>query len=860
MTSEEIRSSFLEFFKQKGHTIVPSAPVIPHGDPTLLFTNAGMNQFKDVFLGTGTRPYTRAANTQKCIRVSGKHNDLEEVGYDTYHHTFFEMLGNWSFGDYYKEEAIAYAWELLTEVWKLPKERLHATVFRTDDESYNIWLKYLPADHIHRFDEKDNFWEMGDTGPCGPSTEIHYDYTEDCSGSALINAGTPEVIEIWNIVFIQYNRREDGSLEPLPKRHVDTGMGLERIVAILQQKKSNYDTDLFQPLIQQLEELSNRKYPSDIRLLHHPDGIAMRVIADHVRALTVAIADGAVPSNEGRGYVLRRILRRAARYSRNLGFHEPVIYKLVPTVVMKLGAVFPELKQQQEFVQNTIRSEEEMFLATLERGLDKFEEALQKLEEEGKKTIPGKIAFLLYDTFGFPLDLTQLLARERGFSVDTAEFEKLLNEQRERSRKARKIEQVEILTVPEELKSHFVGYDTLETETEIIWVSDKQVALEETPFYAEAGGQVADTGTLSINGEEYTVIDVQRSGNLIVHILDRPVSAPIGTKVFARVDKKRRKEIRAHHSATHILHEALRRVLGPHVKQAGSLVAPDHLRFDITHPQKITPEQMQEIESLVNEKIYENIEVYTEEMPLEQARKIPNVKMFFGEKYGDRVRVVFIDENFSVELCGGTHVERTPEIGFLKLIEESSVAAGIRRVVAVSSEAALQYIHLMEQKLKESEIREKELLEKIHQMEKELENLRLEQMKQQLLNTLSQTKPLNNLYIVAELFENASIDQLKSLGDYFRTIQKKHGVAIFGTITGDKIQLVCAVTDDLKNILPAGKLAQQIAKQLGGGGGGAPHLATAGGKNIENVVSVFDNIPAMVQAAYESATKEKENK
>ncbi len=848
MRSEEVRASFLEFFREKGHTIVPSAPVIPHGDPTLLFTNAGMNQFKDVFLGTGTRPYTRAADTQKCIRVSGKHNDLEEVGYDTYHHTFFEMLGNWSFGDYYKEEAIAYAWELLVERWKLPVERLHATVFRTDEEAYQIWQRYLPAERIHRFDEKDNFWEMGDTGPCGPSTEIHFDRTRDLSGGALVNAGTPEVIEIWNLVFIQFNRLPDGTLEPLQKKHVDTGMGLERIVAVLQQKWSNYDTDLFQPLIRALEELSGRPYPADPAALLHPDGVAMRVIADHVRALSFAIADGALPGNEGRGYVLRRILRRASRYGRNLGFHEPVIYRLVPVLVEKMGAVFPELREQQRTIERTIKAEEEMFLATLDRGIAHFENVVAALEKEGKTVIPGEAAFLLYDTFGFPLDLTQLMARERGMAVDTEGFQKLMEQQRERSRKARKVEHVEVITPQEESASEFIGYEHLEGESEIVWAEGNKVALRATPFYAEAGGQVADTGTLEIDGQRYTVRDVQRVGNLIVHFLDREIAAPIGTRVLAKVDAARRREIRAHHSATHILHEALRRVLGSHVKQAGSLVAPDHLRFDFSHYEKLSAEQLQEIETMVNEKIRENIEVYTEEMPLEKAQKIPNVKMFFGDKYGDIVRVVFIDEQFSVELCGGTHVARTPEVGLLKIVEESSVAAGVRRVVAVSAAAAEAYIQRLEQQLAVAKEREQELLEQIRQLEKRLESMRVESLKQQIQRAIASAPTVEGVKVVTQVIEEVRVDQLKQLADFFRSTVKSRGVILLATIQKGKVQMVCAVTDDLRSVIPAGTLVRDVAQQLGGGGGGQSHMATAGGKNVALLPAVLERFPALVQA------------
>ncbi|HCN04643.1 MAG TPA: alanine--tRNA ligase, partial [Bacteroidetes bacterium] len=662
MTSRQIRQAFLDFFAERGHRIVPSAPVIPHGDPTLLFTNAGMNQFKDVFLGTGKRDYTRAADTQKCIRASGKHNDLEDVGYDTYHHTFFEMLGNWSFGDYFKTEAIQWSWELLTSVYGLDPERLHATVYRTDDESFEIWKNYLPESRIHRFDEKDNFWEMGETGPCGPCTEIHFDRTPDKTGGPLVNAGVPEVIEVWNNVFIQYNRKLDGSLEDLPARHVDTGMGFERITAVLQGKDSNYDTDVFQPIIRLTEELSGRSYRTE---LDNADGIAMRVIADHIRTLSFAIADGAIPGNEGRGYVLRRILRRAARYARNLGFREPVLWKHVTVLCDTMGDVFPEIIAQRSIIERIIRAEEESFLVTLERGLTKFDNLTQSA---GTSAVSGADAFELYDTFGFPLDLTELLARERGLTVDIAEYERLLEEQRERSRAARKSHVQDVETESLDVTTTFTGYDELTTQASVVHVGDDTVVLDASPFYVEMGGQVGDTGWLELDGLRYDVVDVRKVGDAIVHIVPSSSGLTVGTELTARVDAPRRREIQKEHSATHILHEALRRVLGTHVQQSGSLVAPDRLRFDFTHFEKIRDDEMKAIEDLVNEKIFESIDVHIEEMDITKARSIPNAKMFFGDKYGDRVRVVTIDENFSVEFCGGTHVRNTSEIGLFRII------------------------------------------------------------------------------------------------------------------------------------------------------------------------------------------------
>ncbi len=847
-SSHRVRQSFLDFFAERGHRIVPSAPVIPYGDPTLLFTNAGMNQFKDVFLGTGTREYTRAANTQKCIRVSGKHNDLEEVGYDTYHHTFFEMLGNWSFGDYYKPEAIAYAWELLTQVWKLPVERLHATVFRTDDEAYDIWRRYLPPERIHRFDEKDNFWEMGDTGPCGPCTEIHYDRTPDLTGGRLVNAGSPQVVEIWNIVFIQFNRRADGSLEELPVKHVDTGMGLERICAVLQGVDSNYDTDLFVPLIRRIEELSGRQYPQQD--VGHPDGIAMRVMADHIRALAFAIADGALPGNTGRGYVLRRLLRRAERFARTLGFREPVLWRLVPVLVEIMGEPFPELRQHQRTIEQVIEVEEASFLRTLDRGLQLFEEVVAELERRGEKVIPGDIAFQLADTYGFPLDLTQLLARERGVAVDTEGFHRLLEQQRERSRQAQKLQAVEVLlpTALGQLRSEFTGYEELETEARVLYAEGTNVVLDRTPFYVEAGGQVSDTGTLLLGGETYPVEDVRRVGEAIVHVCASEVAAAVGEHAIAQVDRHRRWAIMRNHTATHLLHEALRRVLGPHVQQAGSLVAPDYLRFDFSHFGKVEPAQLREIEALVNEKIREAIPVETRIMPLEEARKIPNVKMFFADKYGDIVRVVVIDERFSVELCGGTHVQNTSQIGTFVLTAEEAVAAGIRRVEAVTGEGVERYVENLRRRLEEERRHSEQLQEQLHRLQQELAQMRLERVSTRIPEFLARARQVNGIRIVAERVELDSMEQLKALGDRVRTALETSGIAVLATVTEGKVQLVCVVTPDLVERYPAGALVARIARELGGGGGGRPHLATAGGRYPEKLPEVLQRVPDIVAA------------
>ena len=835
-SSREIRQQFFDFFKSKEHRIVPSAPVIPHGDPTLLFTNAGMNQFKDVFLGAGKRDYTRAADTQKCIRVSGKHNDLEEVGVDTYHHTFFEMLGNWSFGDYYKEEAIAWAWELLTEVWKLEKERLYATVFRTDDEAFEIWKKYLPEERIQRFDEKDNFWEMGDTGPCGPCSEVHYDNTPDLSGASLVNAGVPEVIEIWNLVFIQYNRKKDGSLEELTAKHVDTGMGFERICAVLQNKESNYDTDIFMPIINKIEEMSGKKYNGG---LTDPDSIAMRVIADHVRTLSFAIADGALPGNEGRGYVLRRILRRGCRFARNLGFTEPIIYKLLPILFDNMGDVFPELLEQKVVIEKVIKGEEESFLQTLERGLEKIETIIAGLGDE--KEIPGSEAFLLYDTFGFPLDLTELIARERGYTVDTAGFDKNMKEQKERSRAARKVQSAEVELPVVDASTEFLGYDELTAEGKVLYVHENQVVLDKTPFYAESGGQISDTGKIILAGNEYEVVDVKKSGEAFIHICDRDVENLVGSMAVASVDEERRRHIMRNHSATHLLHEALRETLGNHVKQAGSLVAPDYLRFDFNHFEKVSEEEITKIEKMVNQKILENIYVDTKVLSIEEAQKNGKIKMFFGDKYGDEVRVITMDKNFSMELCGGTHVKNTAEIGLLKITSESSIAAGIRRIEAVTGKGVEEYIFNQQEKINDTLKQKDELFAKIKQLEKEISGLRSQDAKGGIDEMINNAKTVGDVKILTAKLEMESVDELRTLADEIRNKLANNGIALLAIASEDKVQLVCTVTDDLKKKAPAGKLIGLAARQLGGGGGGKPHMATAGGKDVSKLQDTLDN-------------------
>ncbi|MFN0158831.1 MAG: alanine--tRNA ligase [Bacteroidota bacterium] len=910
MTSKEIRQSFLDYFEQRGHRIVQSSQVIPHGDPTLLFTNAGMNQFKDVFLGTGKREYVRAADTQKCIRVSGKHNDLEEVGRDTYHHTFFEMLGNWSFGDYYKKEAIEWAWDLLTRVWGLEKKRLYATVYETDDEAAELWKKVTDIDptHIQKFGKKDNFWEMGETGPCGPCSEIHIDLTPDYSGGHLVNAGDARVMEIWNLVFIQNNRNEKGELENLPAKHVDTGMGFERVCAVLQGKKSNYDTDVFMPIISAIANTVGKPYTGG---LDSPTDIAMRVIADHIRMLTFSITDGAIPGNDGRGYVLRRILRRAARFGRNLGMKEPFIYKITGSVVDSMGKAFPEIVEKQSHVERVIKAEEEGFNATLDRGLEIFESVAARVGST--KVFPGDDAFKLYDTYGFPLDLTQLMASEFGLKVDVSRFTELMEGQRHRGRASRSRAK-ELLDQMLDIKTKFVGYDNFECET--IVSSSKlsnegiveYIVTEKTPFYTESGGQVADTGIIEMLGGKFQINSVLRSGDGVLHRV-QGIDDVIGQSVALRVDVPRRQSIQRNHSATHIVHEALRRVLGTHVHQQGSLVAPDHLRFDFPHFGKISPEEIKAIEDIVNGKIAEDISVFTEvDMPIEKAKKIPNVKMFFGDKYGDIVRVVFIDEKFSVEFCGGTHVKNTKDIGLFKIISESSIASGVRRIEAVTGEGIQRYIEQqkeragtltaqLERLIEETESLQKELgkyagqtpeykrpalgavslppdpslaistVEKhivereqtIEEFTKHAADMRKELSKHKVKEAaggidglVASAVALNGFKIVSSKVDASTMDELKSIGDTLRS-KLGSGVGVLASVIDEKVALVCVVTDDLiktKN-LQAGKIVGELAKQVGGGGGGKPHLATAGGKDVtkldEALMGAMDVIQRMLE-------------
>ena len=851
--------------------------MIPAEDPTLLFTNAGMNQFKDVFLDKGSRPYNRAVDTQKCIRASGKHNDLEDVGRDTYHHTFFEMLGNWSFGDYYKKEAIAWAWELFTEVWKLPKERLYATVYTDDDESLEIWKKETDIDpgHIMKFGEKDNFWEMGETGPCGPCSEIHIDLTDDLSGKSLVNADDHRVIELWNLVFIQYNRKADKSLDPLPKKHVDTGMGFERVTAVLQGKSSNYDTDIFLPLFDSITGITGTKYNAT---LDGDQDIAMRVIADHARTLTFAITDGAVPGNEGRGYVLRRILRRAVRYARKLDCHEPMLYRLVGVIADTMGGVFPELKKQQETVEKIIRSEEESFLATLDRGIEIFGEITTTLGASKQKRISGEDAFRLYDTYGFPLDLTRLMAAEEGLTIDEDGFEACMQKQKERARRDRKQKQQiagdegEWHWFGKKDRTVFLGYETLDTEAQVVGVKvaggQLQLVLDRTPFYAESGGQTGDRGRIEWEKYAVEIIDTQKDGEVIVHVAgkvyDRATGAEIKPESIAfegaflaraQVDRESREATERNHTATHLLHAALRKVLGEHVQQKGSLVGPERLRFDFSHFEKVSQRELEAVEAEVNERIREAAELVKHaDVPFEEALE-KGALAFFGDKYADRVRIVEVP-GVSMELCGGTHVSNVGKIGLFKIINESSIASGIRRIEAISGKVAeellwseYQELQQVRQLLKtggEESVagRVQELLEERKTLDKEVQDMRLSLLLDQALNRLEQADTVNGCRIFVMKPEDSGADTLRSLGQFLRE-KIGRGVGLLAGEEDGKVTLVGFAGDEaIKECgLNAGELVKKAAAKVQGGGGGKPGLATAGGRNpagIPDAIKMFE--------------------
>ncbi len=871
-SSKTIRMEFIDFFRSKGHTVVPSSSVIPYDDPTLLFTNAGMNQFKDVFLGIGTRPYMRAVNSQKCIRVSGKHNDLEEVGHDTYHHTFFEMLGNWSFGDYYKAEAIEWAWELFSSVWKLPKDKLWATVYKDDDEAEEFWKIQTDIGHTHilRFDEKDNFWEMGETGPCGPSSEIHFDLGEKyCDKKQLknhicrVNGDCGRFIELWNLVFIQFNRDENGYLHLLPKKHVDTGMGFERIVAVLQNVKSNYDTDLFLPIIQKVQEITDYSYEKS----DEKKRIAFRVLADHIRMLTFSITDGATPSNEGRGYVLRRILRRASRYAKTLNMQEPFIYNLVPEVAKIMADAFPEINEKKEFVMEVIKSEEENFNKTLDRGIEIFENLAEKIISAGDRLIPGKDAFRLYDTYGFPLDLTRIMASEKNLIIDEEGFDREMEKQRERARKAGKFsvqfDQVDQWNVLRHCSSNsnFVGYDTLQIETEICKFARKKgkyyVILTETPFYAEGGGQVADKGKIIVEGVELNVSDVQYEGPEIIHTCEGPENLSIiHSHVIAQVDPSFRFPTMYNHTSTHLLHEALRRVLGNHVHQAGSLVSPERLRFDFTHFKKINRDELEEIERIVNEQIRKDMPLDIFNTDFDHAREMGAMALF-GEKYSDQVRVVSIDD-FSKELCGGTHVRHTGQIGSFIILQENGVASGVRRIEAITGPQATDFTQKARDILLDisqmlnstyDEIPQKlqSLNDQIRENDKRLQKLQSEQAVDWMNDIIEKAEKIGKVSLAVQVFHNIETDMLKKAADIFRQ-KSKAGVLLLISEDKDKLTFVCAVTDDLTGKgFNAGELVREVAKITGGGGGGRPHLATAGGKNPQKLDEAIEILRQIIR-------------
>jgi len=870
MTANEIRQQFIDFFKDKEHTFVHSSPVVPQDDPTLLFTNAGMNQFKDVFLGKGDRAYSRAVNSQKCIRVSGKHNDLEEVGHDTYHHTFFEMLGNWSFGDYYKKEAIAWAWELLTEVWKMPKDRLYATVFggdeddglAADEEAEKMWRDVTDIDpsHILRFGKDDNFWEMGNTGPCGPCSEIHIDLTPDKSGGKLVNAGVADVIEIWNLVFIQYNRDDSGKLSTLPAKHVDTGAGFERLVAVLQKKGSNYDTDVFEPILDEIGKLCATKYADS------SEKIAFRVIADHIRMLTFSIGDGGLPSNEGRGYVIRRILRRAARYGRKLDLHDPFIHKLVPCVVRHMGDAFPEVKDRAKHIAKIIRAEEEQFNRTLDRGLEIFEKIKQELNSKKVTVIPGSEVFRLYDTYGFPVDLTRVLADENALTIDLDGFEKEMEKQRERARAAAKFESQQVETgswtvLNDGPDSEFVGYDETSLETKISRYARKNgtvvLRLQRTPFYAESGGQVGDKGVIRGKNFELKVIDTQKQGDAIIHICeDGEEFEPAEDSVKATITESDRRRTVKNHTATHLLHAALREILGDHVHQAGSLVEPERLRFDFTHFERVTPEQIEKLETIVNDQIQRDLPLKIETKNFQEA-KAEGAMALFGEKYGDEVRTIRIAD-FSYELCGGTHVKSTGEIGFFVITSESSIASGVRRIEAITGPAAVAYAQENRRNLakashllntNEHDLPEKisALLEERRKLEKQLAEAQSARLSEGLDSIIASARELNGISVITHQGENLDSEQLKDLADKIRN-KASNTVALLASRLPDKLMFVCLVTDDLlkEKRFNAGNLVRDVAKVAGGGGGGRPHMATAGGKDISKLDDAFKKFRELV--------------
>ena len=865
LTSKEIRESFKRFFEEKGHLIVPSAPMVVKDDPTLMFTNAGMNQFKDIILGNSPAKSKRVADSQKCLRVSGKHNDLEEVGHDTYHHTMFEMLGNWSFGDYFKQEAIDWAWEFLTEVVKLDPNRLYATVFEgaesegleRDNEAAAIWEKHLPADRILNGNLKDNFWEMGDTGPCGPCSEIHIDLRSDeerakISGRDLVNGSHPQVIEIWNLVFMQFNRMADGHLEELPAKVIDTGMGFERLCMALQGKQSNYDTDVFQPIIKAIGEISGKNYGEDTQV-----DIAMRVIADHIRTISFSITDGQLPSNAKAGYVIRRILRRAVRYGYTfLGQKQAFMYKLLPTLIENMSDAYPELKQQQELITKVIKEEEESFLRTLATGIQMLDKIVATAKANGNSEISGVEAFTLYDTYGFPIDLTQLILRENGLAVNMEQFDEEMLKQKTRARNAATVENGDWIVVNEGDCS-FVGYDNTENSTTILRYRQTkqknqtlyQIVLKETPFYAESGGQVGDTGVLVCGEETIEVTDTKKENNLPIHITKQLPTDPTAT-FTAKVDVKKRLACAANHSCTHLLDQALREVLGTHVEQKGSLVTPEGIRFDFSHFQKVTDEEIAQVERIVNARIRQNIPLTDHRnIPIEEAKKLGAIALF-GEKYGDHVRVVQFGT--SIEFCGGTHVSATGSIGMVKIVSESSVAAGVRRIEAITGEALENHIEKVQTLLKEihslfnnvpnlKATIVKSIAENA-ELKKEIEEYAKEKAIMTKENLLKEIKEINGIRYISTILPLPA-GTVKDIVFMLRAEQPENLLVVIGSIQNDKPQLTISATADLvERGINAGKIVGQAAKLMQGGGGGQAHFATAGGKDVNGLKAAIDKV------------------
>ncbi len=865
MTANEIRDSFVKFFESKGHQIVPSAPMVIKDDPTLMFTNAGMNQFKDIILGNHPAKYKRVTDSQKCLRVSGKHNDLEEVGQDTYHHTMFEMLGNWSFGDYFKQEVIGWAYEYLVGVLKLDPKDLYVTVFEgspeeglsRDDEAAGYWAQYFPADHIINGNKHDNFWEMGDTGPCGPCSEIHIDSRAEAEkaavpGRELVNKDHPQVIEIWNLVFMQYNRKADGSLEPLPAKVIDTGMGFERLVRTLQGKTSNYDTDVFQPIIKVIGDLSGKTYGDDPKV-----DVAMRVVADHIRTISFSITDGQLPSNAKAGYVIRRILRRAVRYAYTfLGQKQAFMYKLVPVLVENMGGAYPELKAQQSLIEKVIKEEEEAFLRTLETGIRLLEKNMNETKAAGKTEISGVDAFTLYDTFGFPLDLTELILRENGMTVNEAEFNTEMQKQKQRARNAAAVETGDWMTL-EEGETRFVGYDYTEYETRILryrQVKQKnqtlyQIVLSDTPFYAESGGQVGDTGVLVSEFETIEIIDTKKENNLPIHIAKK-LPEHLDAPMMACVDTDKRAACAANHSCTHLLDEALRQVLGTHVEQKGSLVTPDSLRFDFSHFQKVTPEQIREVEHLVNAKIREDVPL-TEyrNLPIEKAKELGAIALF-GEKYGDEVRVVQFGS--SIEFCGGTHVASTGKIGMVKILAESSVAAGVRRIEAITGAKVEEMMDSIQDTINDlrtlfnnaPDLRTAiaKYIDENAGLKKQVEDFMKEKEASVKAKLISEAKEVNGVKVIKAVLPMPA-DAVKNIAFQLKGQFTEHlFVAIGSVFEGKPLLTVTMSEDQVKAGLNAGKLVREAAKLIQGGGGGQPHFATAGGKNAEGIISATEKV------------------